>query len=87
MILERIHVECHSGYKANERPEVFKLGDRRWEVAEIIDRWYEGSREAGGPALDYFKVRTREGKIFLIRYNALFDAWTIIMPGSKARRV
>ncbi len=87
MTFEQIHVECHSGYKANERPEAFTFQGRRWEVVEILDRWYEGSREAGGPALDWFKVRTREGNVFLIRYNALFDAWAIVVPGNKTGRV
>jgi hypothetical protein len=87
MTFEQIHVECHGGYKAHERPDAFTFQGRRWEVSEIIDRWYEGSREAGGPALDWFKVRTREGNVFLIRYNALFDAWALVVPGKKIRRV
>ncbi|MBW2631240.1 MAG: hypothetical protein JRC90_05675 [Deltaproteobacteria bacterium] len=87
MIFEQIHVECYSGYKANERPVAFTFRDQRWEVAEIVDRWYEGSREAGRPALDYFKVRTREGETFLLRYNALFNAWAIAVPGSKNKEV
>ena len=87
MMFEQIHVECYSGYKVNERPVAFTFQDRHWEVAEIVDRWYEGSREAGLPALDYFKVRTREGKTFLLRYNALFNAWAIAVPGNKTRGV
>ncbi len=83
MIFEQIYVECYSGYKVNERPVAFTFRDRRWEVAEIVDRWYEGDPEAGLPALDYFKVRTQEGKTFFLRYNALFDAWSIAIPGSK----
>jgi len=50
MPYEKIHVECFSGYKANERPVAFTLQGRRWEVAEILDRWYEGSLETGKPA-------------------------------------
>jgi len=87
MTFEQIHVECYSGYKANEHPVAFIFQDRRWEVAEIVDRWYEGSSEAGRPALDYFKVRTREGKTFLLRYNALFDVWAIAVPGNKTKGV
>ena len=45
--------------------------------------FFEGGREAGGPSLDYFKVRTREGLVFLLRYNALFDGWAIVVPGSR----
>lgn len=86
MILERVDVACYGGYKAHERPRTFVFRGRRWEVAEIIDRWYEGSPQAGGPSLDYFKVRTREGTVFLLRYNALFDGWAIVIPGGTADR-
>ena len=79
MILERVDVECYDGYTGHERPTAFTFEGRRWEVAQIIDRWYEGSREGGGPSLNYFKVRTREGRAFLLRYNALFDAWAMVV--------
>ncbi len=74
---EKIDVECHSGYKANERPVAFFYQGRRCEIAEILDRWYEGGVKAGKPNEDYFKVRTAEGSVFLLRYLPLFDAWSI----------
>ena len=84
MPYERIEVECYSGYRANERPVAFTFQDRRWQVEEIIDRWYEGEVQSDEPALDYFKVRTVEGRVFLLRYNSLFDAWSIRVPSKKA---
>jgi len=42
MPYEKVEVECYSGYKANERPVAVEFEERRWEVSEIIDRWYEG---------------------------------------------
>ena len=84
MPYEQIEVECYSGYRANERPLAFTFQSRRWEVAEIIDRWYEGGLRPNQPALDYFKVRTTEGRVFLLRYNALFDAWAIRIPPKTA---
>jgi hypothetical protein len=80
MPYERIEVECYSGYRANERPLAFIFEDRRWQVEEILDRWYEGGLQPSKPALDYFKVRTTEGRVFLLRYNSLFDAWAIRVP-------
>ena len=74
---ERIQVECYSGYKANERPLAFTYQMRRREIREIIDRWYEGGVDPGKPATDYFKVRTTEGEIFMLRYLSLFDAWSL----------
>ncbi len=77
MAYEKISVECHSGYKVSERPVAFIFRERRWEVAEIVDRWYEGGLQPGRPEANYFKVRTSEGNLFLLRYLSLFDAWSI----------
>ena len=83
---EKIQVECYSGYKANERPLAFFYQGKRWDIAEIIDRWYEGGLNPSQPALNYFKVRTTDGKNFLLRYNSLFDAWAVRL-GTRASRV
>lgn len=77
MQCEVIAVECYSGYKANERPMAFSFQGRRREIAEILDRWYEGDLQAGRPQVNYFKVKTVEGAVFLLRYVSLFDAWSI----------
>ena len=76
-------MECYSGFKANERPVAFTFHERRWEVAEIIDRWYEGGLRPGRPQMNYFKVRSAEGKLFLLRYLSLFDAWSIWFEESE----
>ena len=36
----QIRVECHAGYKADERPLRFILRGRLFEVSEVEDRWY-----------------------------------------------
>ena len=77
MLYEEIPEECYSGYKAGERPVAFTFRGRRWEVAEIVDRWYEGRIETGRPGANYFKVRTIEDNVFLLRYFSLSDAWFI----------
>lgn len=77
MQYEQIPVECYSGYKANERPVAFIFQGRSWEVADIIDRWYEGGIEPERPEANYFKVRTTEGEVFLLRYFPLTDTWSI----------
>ena len=79
----QISVESYSGYKANERPVAFTFQERRWEVAAIVDRWYEGGLEPGYPQVNYFKVKTTEGNLFLLRYVSLFDAWSIWFEESE----
>ena len=80
MFEERIEVECYSGHRANERPVAFTLRDRRFEIERIVDRWYEGGLDPGRPELQYFKIATTEGQLFLLRYNTLFDAWSTTLP-------
>ena len=77
MPFQTIQVECLSGYKAEERPVAFAFEGRRREVVEIIDRWYEGGIVSSDPAVNYFKVRTVDSQVFLLRYLSLFDVWSV----------
>lgn len=77
MNYDKIQVECYSGDKINESPKAFIHRGHRWEVQEIADRWYEGDIDSTGPETSYFKVKTVEGRIFILRYLSLFDSWSI----------
>jgi len=77
MDYERIQVECYSGYKINESPKAFTYQGHRQEVQAIVDRWYEGGIDPARPEVSYFKVKTTEDRIFILRYLSLFDAWSI----------
>ena len=77
MHYERVDVECYSGFKTNERPVAFTYQGRRQEVAQIIDRWYEGGLDPTQPEIDYFKIKTTDGQVFILRYLSFFDAWSI----------
>ena len=81
MNYEKIQVECYSGYKINERPIAFTYQGHRWEIQEIVDRWHEGDIDPTRPEVNYFKVKTTEGRIFILRYLPLFDSWSIGIPG------
>ena len=66
-----IHVEAYSGFKANERPLCFSLdiaiGENGvtgvYDIEAVEDRWY-------APNAEYFKVRTAEGKRYILRSDA-----------------
>ncbi len=75
MDYEQIKVEFYSGYKLIVRPMSFEHQGRRWEVEEIVDRWYEGGNDPNRPVRNYFKVRTSEGKEFILWYASDIDAW------------
>jgi hypothetical protein len=65
-----IHVTAYSGYKANERPRDFTVDEDVYEIAEVEDRWYE-------PEAMYFRVRSIEGKRYILRYDESEDEWTL----------
>jgi hypothetical protein len=64
-----IYVDAYSGYKANERPRQFVLDEEIYEIAAVLDQWYE-------PSATYFKVQSTEGKTYLLRYEEE-DEWTL----------
>lgn len=65
-----IRVESYSGYKADERPLRFQLGERWFEVQEVIDRWYD-------PGAIYFRVRADDGNLYILRHSEPDDIWTL----------
>ena len=56
--------------KANERPRYFTVDEDLYEIAAVLDQWYEASAV-------YFKVQSTEGKTYLLRYDEDTDEWTL----------
>jgi hypothetical protein len=65
-----IRVECYAGYRGEQEPRSFALGERRFTVLEIVDRWLE-------PRSRYFKVKADDGRTFIIRHDVEGDAWEL----------
>ena len=57
-----VEVESYAGRKADERPVRFRLGDRQYSVAEVLDQWY-------GPEDVFFRVRADDGNLYILRRN------------------
>lgn len=66
-----VSVECYAGYRGDETPVRFKLGDRFVEVREVLDRWL-------APDHRYFKVRTAEG-LYILRNDTVSGAWELTL--------
>lgn len=66
----KIRVECYAGYRDEEEPRAFHLGQRRFTVVEILDRWLD-------PAHRYFKVSVDDGRIFLLRHDTASGEWEL----------
>ena len=65
-----IEVEAYSGFKADERPLGFRLGERRLAVEEVLDRWCD-------PEAIYFRVRADDGDLYILRHGEREDVWTL----------
>src|SRR5260370_24742235 len=73
-----VHVECYSGYKADERPLRLNLPDGAREVVAIEDRWYS-------PGATYFRVLVDDGDRYLLRHEEAQDVWSL--AGYRAAKV
>jgi len=73
-----IRVECYAGSRAEETPRVLHWEGRCLEVEEILDRWYQGGSDPIEPCADYFKVRTRDGRKYLIKFDRSAHAWFLV---------
>jgi hypothetical protein len=65
-----LHVECYSGFKADERPLRLNLKNGAREVVAIEDRWYS-------PGATYFRVLLDDGDRYVLRHEEAQDVWTL----------
>jgi hypothetical protein len=66
----KIRVECYAGYRGEEEPRAFALGERRIEVSSILDRWL-------APDHRYFKVAGSDGNIYALRHDEATGDWML----------
>jgi len=71
-----LKVRTYSGYKADERPLSFTLGDRSFEVVEVLDGWY-------GQDHAYFKLLADDGNRYILRHHMDSDSWEMVMMEAK----
>jgi len=67
-----VSVECKSARNGEATPCFFMLGDRRIEIADILDRWL-------GDEYDYYKVQDSNGDTFILRRDTDDMTWEIWM--------
>ncbi|HHT9131119.1 MAG TPA: hypothetical protein ACFYED_01380 [Candidatus Tripitaka californicus] len=67
-----IKVRAYSGYRAEERPMSFCLGDRELKVKEVI---YTTHEERGGKSIRSFRVLTEEKEVYNLYYADEEDQW------------
>jgi len=67
-----ITVECYAGYRGEQTPRRFQLDDRTFDVDDVVDQWL-------APDHRYFKVRTTDGDVCIIRHDVEQGAWELTM--------
>jgi hypothetical protein len=67
-----LRVACHAGYRGEETPRRFFLGEREVEVVEVLDRWV-------APDHRYFKCRGSDGDIYILRQDVARELWELTM--------
>lgn len=68
-----VHLGPRAGVSA---PLRFVLGDNKMEVAEVIDHW-------PGEDHEYWKLRTTDGDLYLLRHDLASDRWWLVMYSSR----
>lgn len=75
---ESVRVECYAGYKADEEPKSIYWKDKKYEIKEIPDRWYQGNVNPEWPAANYYKVLTMTHEIFILKQEVEQDEWYLM---------
>lgn len=74
-----VDVECHAGYRGEETPRRFRLGERQVEIAEVVDRWL-------APDHRYFKLKDSQGDLYILRHDIASDRWELTLFRRGANR-
>ena len=65
-----IRVECYAGYRGEETPRRFHLGEKAEDVVEVLDRWLS-------PEYRYFKCLGADGGTYILRHDVQGERWEI----------
>ena len=67
-----VTVECYAGHRGEQTPRAIILGDRRIDVAHVVDQWL-------APDHRYFKVTDAAGDIYIVRHDVRTNGWELTM--------
>lgn len=65
-----IRVESAAGFRGEQEPRAFFLGERRIEVCDILDRWYDLHQS-------WFRCQADDGHSYVLRHNAQAGEWDL----------
>ena len=65
-----LRVQSDVGYRGDQEPRAFWLGERRLDVAELADRWLS-------PEHRYYRVKADDGDFYILRYDEIRGVWEL----------
>lgn len=65
-----IRVECYAGFRAEQEPIAFWLGERKIAVRAILDRWF-------APNQRWFRVDADDGHVYVLRHDESSGQWEL----------
>jgi hypothetical protein len=68
--MSELRVESYAGYKGDQYPLRFMLGEQILEVEEVEDQWYS-------PSSQYFRVRAGDGNVYVLRHDQELHHWSL----------
>ena len=66
-----IRAECYAGYRGEQEPLAFWLGERRLTVRDVVDRWV-------APEQRWFAVDANDGNVYVPRHDEMSGEWEIV---------
>ena len=66
-----VRVDCYAGYRGDEAPKRFWLGERKRTVTDIRDRWL-------APDHRYFKLKGDDGGVYIVRHDPHAACWELV---------
>ena len=72
IVIVRIEVECHAGYRGEETPLRLLVGDNPVEVMDVLDRWL-------APDHRYFKCLGDDDATYIVRNDVRSGNWELTL--------
>jgi hypothetical protein len=66
-----IRVDRCAGYRGDQEPVAFWLGEHRLTVRDVVDRWLALEQR-------WFKVDANDGNVYVVRPDELGGEWEIV---------
>ena len=70
-LIMALRVECHAGYRGEQEPCAFWLGEQRLVVREVVDRWF-------APTKRWFKVDVADKSTYVVRHDEVSGEWDLV---------